>query len=478
VTDSTTSNRRLCNRLPCATWLIMILSLCFALADAQAQIDIGAVNIASSPNVVGSGARAMGMGGAFVAVADDATAASWNPAALLNLELPEASVVGSAFWREEDYSSLSHPEVNGATSAKSFDLNYLSVAYPFTVWQRNMVGSLNVQRLMDFHRRLDFDYNISETFPSGAAFSANQKVRFRQKGGLSTISPAFGLQIAPRLSVGVTVNMWTDEFGLESDWSSRQTQTGSGTFSFDTTDIDFDFNVLRYERYRDLEGYNATVGVLWNATDKLTLGAVVDTPFRAKLKRRFFHRSEISYNGTPDIDTYERRERVHLEFPLSYAVGAAYQFNDFFKMSLDVTRTEWDDFVLTDVRDTPDQPARDISAVTGLEEDKSHVKATHTVRLGAEHLFVRKNIWALRGGMFYDPEPAQGNAEDFYGLSVGTGFTYRRPDGQGDLREVLSLDWAYQYRFGLDVEGDVLGMPDSDADVDQHLLLASLIFYF
>jgi len=470
--------RGLGNRFTRTMCSIIALSLCFAITDAHAQIDIGAVNIASSPNVVGSGARAMGMGGAFVAVADDATAASWNPAALLNLELPEASVVGSAFWREEDYTSSSHPEANGATGASSFDLNYLSVAYPFTLFQRNVVASLNVQRLLDFHRRLDFDYNISQTFPSGATFSVDQRIHFKQKGGLSTISPAFGLQVAPRLSVGVTVNMWTDAFGLESDWSSRQTQTGSGTFSFDTTDIDFDFNVLRYERYRDLEGYNATVGLLWNATDKLTLGAVVDTPFRAKLKRRFFHRSEISYNGTPDIDTYERRERVHLEFPLSYAVGAAYQFNDLFKMSLDVTRTEWDDFVLTEVRDTPDQPGRDISAVTGVEEDESHVKATHTVRLGAEHLFVRKNIWALRGGFFYDPEPAQGNAEDFYGVSVGTGFTYRRPDGQDGLRDVLSLDWAYQYRFGLDVEGDVLGVPDSDADVDQHLLLASLIFYF
>ena len=33
----------------------------------------------ASPNIIGSGARALGMGGAFIAVADDATAASWNP---------------------------------------------------------------------------------------------------------------------------------------------------------------------------------------------------------------------------------------------------------------------------------------------------------------------------------------------------------------------------------------------------------------
>jgi long-subunit fatty acid transport protein len=46
-----------------------------------------------APEPVGSGARALGQS-AFIAVADDATAASWNPAGLVNLERPEASFVG------------------------------------------------------------------------------------------------------------------------------------------------------------------------------------------------------------------------------------------------------------------------------------------------------------------------------------------------------------------------------------------------
>jgi len=43
---------------------------------------------------LGSGARAYGMGGAFLARADDATAASWNPAGLSYLRVPELSLVG------------------------------------------------------------------------------------------------------------------------------------------------------------------------------------------------------------------------------------------------------------------------------------------------------------------------------------------------------------------------------------------------
>jgi hypothetical protein len=40
------------------------------------------------PGITGAGARAMGMGGAFIAIADDATAASWNPSGLAVLERP------------------------------------------------------------------------------------------------------------------------------------------------------------------------------------------------------------------------------------------------------------------------------------------------------------------------------------------------------------------------------------------------------
>ncbi len=45
-------------------------------------------------NISGAGARAKGMGGAFIGVADDATAVSWNPAGLAQLDRPEASAVG------------------------------------------------------------------------------------------------------------------------------------------------------------------------------------------------------------------------------------------------------------------------------------------------------------------------------------------------------------------------------------------------
>ena len=45
---------------------------------------------------IGIGARALGMGGAFVSVADDASAAYWNPAGLVQLEEREAMLMGAS----------------------------------------------------------------------------------------------------------------------------------------------------------------------------------------------------------------------------------------------------------------------------------------------------------------------------------------------------------------------------------------------
>ena len=67
----------------------MFLFVVFPLAQTSfAQFSLTPPNINTTPLPVGSGARAIGQGGAFIAVADDATAASWNPGALIQLERP------------------------------------------------------------------------------------------------------------------------------------------------------------------------------------------------------------------------------------------------------------------------------------------------------------------------------------------------------------------------------------------------------
>ena len=137
--------------------LIVILVSHLTLALAQDGPDLRTTfDVPSSLNPVGSGARAIGMGGAFIAVADDATAASWNPAGLTQLDRPEISVVGTYLTRAENLNFGTNPEADGSQRIAEGNLNYISIAYPFNLLERNMIISLNYQHLFDFHRDWQF----------------------------------------------------------------------------------------------------------------------------------------------------------------------------------------------------------------------------------------------------------------------------------------------------------------------------------
>jgi long-subunit fatty acid transport protein len=152
-----------------------------------------------------------------------------------------------------------------------------------------------------------------------------------------------------------------------------------------------------------------------------------------------------------------------LDMPMSYGVGLAYRFSDAFTASADVYRTNWDEFVLIDANGNITSP------ISGRPYSQSDIDPTYQVRIGSEYLFIgSKYIIPLRGGLFYDPAPAEDSPDDFYGLSIGSGIA----------RGSFIFDIAYQYRFGRDVGDSILENLDFSQDVDEHTVYSSIIFHF
>jgi hypothetical protein len=91
------------------------------------------------------------------------------------------------------------------------------------------------------------------------------------------------------------------------------------------------------------------------------------------------------------------------------------------------------------------------------------------VRLGGEFLFVKPHyLIPLRLGLLYDPGPAKGSPDPYYGCSIGSGV------GIGPF----VFDLAYQYRFGRNVTSAVYQNMQFSQDVDEHTIYSSLIFHF
>jgi len=439
--------------------VIFISFLCINTASAQ-QI-FQQVQINSSFNPVGSGARAMGMGGAFIAVADDATAASWNPAGLIQLELPEVSMVGSYFDIREELESSSHPEAAGMNEKGSYDLNYLSFAYPFKFLNRNMVASLNYQRLYDMYKSMNLHYTFAGTFTDGSPFELDQAVRYKQDGGVKALAPALAVQITPQLSLGMTLNIWTDELFWENGWSQRYYAKGKGN----VRGVPIETKDSIYEKYSSFEGVNFNVGFLWDVNSVMTIGGVLKTPFTADMHHRYKYHTQQTYPtyGYTTEGKYGFSEDVELSMPMSYGLGFAFRLSDALTTSLDVYRTEWSKFFLEDGQ------GNDMSPITGIPRKDSHVHDTTQVRTGIEYLIVReKTVIPLRAGLFYDPQPSQEHPDDFFGFTLGTGI----------MIENVVIDWAYVFRYGANVRGDSFGSAGIKEDVTQHSALMSVIYHF
>ncbi len=443
-------------------WFLSVfaMSWAFEFSFVLAQDDIDQfqrIHIASSPNPVGSGARAMGMGGAFIGVADDATAASWNPGGLIQVQRPEISLVGNWFDREEDNTFGLNPEADGKQSVSGEDVNYASITYPFEFINRNMVVSVNYQNLYNFTQ--EWNYQQNEVFyDQGFEITSRNDAVHTQSGTLSAIGLAGCFEIIHDLSFGFTLNFWDDDMTPNS-WEVKDYGTISGEMSFgpEYPPFPFSFDYSARQSYT-FRGFNFNLGLMWRATEKLTVGLVFKSPFTADLK---YEKTSVVTDEMGQAVTRESSGQ-ELDMPMSYGVGLAYRFSDKFTLSADLYRTEWGDFIQKDALGNKTSP------INGKPEKESNIDPTHQARIGVEYLIydpqTSKFVIPLRAGLFYDPAPAEGSPDDFFGYSLGSGFATGR----------FEFDLAFQQRIGNDVGAAITSNYDHfSQDVNEYMVYAS-----
>jgi long-subunit fatty acid transport protein len=419
---------------------ILLFSIQFFVSDSDAQTDIS-----STLNPVGSGARATGMGGAFIGIADDATAASWNPAGLIMLEKPEISAVYSYFERKQTYSSPVNLEIATENTMDAEGLNFASIVFPFELLDRNMVISLSYQRLFELNKDVTYNQNF---LILGSTFVQN--VIFKQDGFLYAVSPAYAVQITPELYVGATFNIWDNIMG-SNGWQTTHTAVLSGVVLGVPSET-----ITTVREDVSFEGFNSHLGFLWSIDDSWTLGGVYKTAFDADINKI---RSVRLLPAAPLVDS----TNYTLRMPPSYGLGLAFRHSDSLTIALDVYRTNWSRHVLRN-----EATAEETNPLDGRSISEGRLKDTTQIRLGTEYLFIRdKHVIPVRLGLFYDPDPAKVSPDDMYGFTLGTGYA----------RGKMAFDIAYQFRTGNNVTGDISFVEGSSADIEQHTILFSVILY-
>ncbi len=341
------------------------------------------------------GARSMALAGAFVALADDATAAFANPAGLVQLLRPEVSLE----LRLRSYSTpytvggraVGAPTgngidtVTGLRTAESNDtttgVSFLSFVYPGTRWSL----ALHRHELADFSIATEVN-GLFGSDPGGGTWRYEDQWTATDLEIVGT-GVAGAYRASDRLSFG---------FGLS--YFSGTVDNRGATYGVDVyPDTFWELNSFRPERMwvsssfvvddADI-GFN--LGVLWEFAASWRLGAVY------RQGPRFHY--ELTNRAGPLLDEPEGTilESVtdrSIAFPDVWGLGLAYRSRG---GSLTVG-FEWDRVEYSIIGETLDSPLVDTSLAA--------IDDVNELRLGLEYVFLGSSpLIAVRGGVWHEPD--------------------------------------------------------------------------
>jgi hypothetical protein len=401
---------------------------------------------------LGSGARAFGMGGAFLARADDATAASWNPAGLSYLRAPELSFAGV-------YNSFTTTQNLDNDSLKGSSVDFAAFTWPVGAGEIRGAVQLSYQRAISFDGTRHAD-QYGPRFDNAGNQIGTQLLRVddgESNGGFDVVALGTGLRLSRHVRAGFTVNRWVNGYRQSLERNIYNLPTNRPRRHFD----------LGFQP----GGWSFNFGLIVSPIESLNLAAVYKTPFTAGVgvdrSRRDYYDSAVAPSEVT-TNSYSS-EFVRLDFPSSFGFGLSWRPRDTLTLSADYTRSNWEaarirdwfEIGATSVSDEDGNPAQppppvffDELQYPTLERVPDPDNPTdplllvaqqdaEQIRAGVEWVLIKGQVRIpLRVGYFNDrqiaPAPGGGGAIRFNGLTAGTGL----------IVGAMQLDFAWVYEFG------------------------------
>lgn len=382
---------------------------------------------------LGSGSRAVAMGGAYSTLGGDYTASFWNPAALRNIKKSEISGSLSHLTRKNDFglsNNLAFFNPGAEENEESFTkFNDLGAAYVVPTIQGSMVFSFGFNRVKSYDSNLNFD-----TFNSSEDDQLNQVWREFESGGLNAWTLGGAVDVSPNASVGIGLNFWSGHTELESTFGETDVNN-----IYENAEGE-DFHSLFFENRleSDITGFNLKVGGLFQVNQMLDLGLTVSTPITFKVEEDQFFNEEIVFDdGFSESVPTDGFFEYKLKSPWMFSAGASFHVGNII-LAGDLEYADW-----SQIEYKSDPPFLDSDGTTYTQGEansdiRSNYRATTKVRLGAELNFPIG--MSIRGGYFKDPSVFQNvdPDEDKQFLSAGIGF---------NIDKQVRLDIAFVHGF-------------------------------
>jgi long-subunit fatty acid transport protein len=446
-------------------------------------------------NFANPGGRALAMGGAFIGIADDATAAAANPAGLTNLVAPEffiemrlsdattTSIVGAV----DDPRGFPGEITTSATADADNILHpsFISFVKPFDHW----VFGISRQELLNTNVDVANALEDRKVVPPARVVEAAGNIETL----LESYNASFAFRGGEKFAAGVTLSY--ARLDVESV-SANLFDFGSGLVpDYSTTIDDTD------------EDFSWAAGLLWKPWQKFHLGAVyVDGPEFELDEAILAQHLAGNYPSAPVLADFLGNRNAaltpsgnfapamfddplsftnHFAVPDRYGLGLGFRPTLSFTIAVDVTRVEYSDledgFVGNVNALTFPGDALDCDFSVQLPDgsfpcDYTTPIATYQFddetiyRLGMEYVWLihEKTPLALRWGAYNDPNVRLRSDFSADGVFVSSNETF--PEGDEEIHYTVGFGFVLQDKFQADFAADFSDL--------ENVYIASFIYHF
>jgi len=414
----------------------------------------------------GIGSKAIGMGGAFRGLADNWSAAYWNPAGLTQLSESEFNLMAIAINPMPEYNpDIWYGGINDSGVVTKYDVGYKNGEFRYPDDKTHFAPNLSGFYKLPSREDVAFGVAVFVPYALGSDWDLFDPVYGDAAGDYPEIDHKASLQVID-IHPSVAKSFMDGQLSVGAGISIMK-----GEIEFQKTDLlatglPYPHDNIAADAFIKGEGwgYGANFGILYKLNDKLQIGISGKTPTTLKtdgdvdialysIDNDYLHDVALGEcNNAVDsvaVDfifssvedgprTWSREATAELKLPADIGLGFAYQASEKLMLTMDFTYTLWSalDSIIIDMDGTA-PPAHDPTDT--LLVIRTKWEDIFRFSIGGQYQVI--DPFALRFGFYLDPSPIPD--ETFSPLFMDIGSKY-----SGNLGASIKLkEWEIGYNF-------------------------------
>jgi long-subunit fatty acid transport protein len=396
---------------------LLAVIIFIGLQGVQAQYVEDALRFSQFSSSVG--ARSQAMGNTNVGIADDYSALFGNPAGLSQQKSFEFSIGLSRLGYGNDVTFLGNKTTD---NNNAINLNNLGIVYPIATVRGGLTFAFGFGRVANYTSVASFDgfnplSSIVQSFDlvnndlpyqlyltdtlRNPILTGNvqQTGKILEDGGVNHWSFGGAIDIAPNLSLGITLNFVSGSYSYDREFTETDTRNVYSIFPDNFHDWTYTSTIKS-----DLSGFNALFGLMYRKPGKFQIGGTVRIPTYYEISETFTDDGASKFDdGFTASTTSEGETKYKVITPFVVSGGISVQPLDWLLLAGDAEYTDWTEMEFDSNNPDLIQENRNI---------KKWMRDTWNLRGGAEVSILEIGL-KLRAGIEWKPSPWKNDPSDY-----------------------------------------------------------------